>query len=175
MEFRLSDAAARGKSPLEETRRELTQRLDDLRGLGIMPDGDAPGLLDEEFLLSLSLTLVDALENTQRRVIETSIQLLSLRELIAKLLRLRTPEEVAETVTLYLHKAFDHERVMVAVYDPAREALEGWAAVRNGGTICRPFALEGEWSGTIREALEQNTPIQGGRAGDQSPIIIHLQ
>ena len=150
-------------SARDEARRELSRRLDDLRGLGILPAAPEGRAVDgEASLLALSLSLVDALESTQRRVIETSIQLLSLRELMAKLLSLRTPEEVSETVTLYLHKAFDHERVLVGVYDPARESLEGWAAIRNGGSSCRPFILEGDWGGALRLALERKTPLQSG-------------
>ncbi len=172
MESSLFPLHGREPSPIESVRRELAGRIDDLRGLGILPAGtDLPDLDGEEALLPLALSLVDVLENTQRRVIETSIQLLSMRELVAKLLSLRTPEEVAETVTLYLHKAFDHERVMVGVYDPSREALEGWAAVRNGTSFCRPFTLEGRWDGMVRRAVEGGVPLAGPRSGEDTPFV----
>jgi len=162
----------RDDSALDEVRRELSGRLDDLRGLGILPSGsETHGVDGEAALLSLSLSLVDALEGTQRRVIETSIQLLSLRELMAKLLSLRTPEEVCETVALYLHKAFDHERVLVGVYDPSRESLEGWTAIRNGGSNCRPFSLEGDWGGALRLALQRKTPFQSGNGAGSLNFI----
>ncbi len=160
------------ESAREEARRELARRLDDLRGLGILPAGQDARVEDgEAALLPLALSLVDALEGTQRRVIETSIQLLSMRELMAKLLSLRTPEEVSETVALYLHKAFDHERVLVGVYDPARETLEGWTAIRNGGSSCRPFTLEGEWGGALRLALERKSLLQSGNGAGQLNFI----
>ncbi len=90
---------------------------------------------------------------------------------MAKLLSLRTPEEVAETVTLYLHKAFDHERVLVGVYDPSREALEGWIAVRNGGSRCRPFTLEGSWDGALRRALGGTASVAALRPREGTPFL----
>ncbi|HYV50703.1 MAG TPA: hypothetical protein VE910_02275, partial [Dongiaceae bacterium] len=76
-------------SPLEMARRDLASRLDDLRGFGLLPGGTGlPAKGDEAALLQIALGLADALETTQRRVIETSIQILSLRELVAKLLSL---------------------------------------------------------------------------------------
>ncbi|HET9234289.1 MAG TPA: hypothetical protein VFP10_09140, partial [Candidatus Eisenbacteria bacterium] len=132
---------AQGSVP-KDARRELALRLDDLRGFGLLPGRAELGPEgDESTLLEIALSLADALETTQRRVIETSIQILSLRELVAKLLSLRTPEEVAETVALYLQKAFDHDRVLVGILDRASSTLEGWTAVRNGESMCRPFQL----------------------------------
>jgi PAS domain S-box-containing protein len=172
LESRLFRPPAPSTSEEEAARRELASRLDDLRGLGILPSGTEATSLDHDGdLLALTRSLVDVLEATQRRVIETSIQLLSLRELVAKLLSLRTPEEVAETVTLYLHKAFDHERVLVGVYDPARESLEGWVAVRNGVSRCRPFTLEGSWGGNLRRSLEDHAPLSGSPGGDGPPFV----
>jgi PAS domain S-box-containing protein len=157
---------------LDDARRSLAERLDDLRGLGILPATvESPPLDSEEALLALSRALTDILESTQRRVIETSIQLLSLRELVARLLSLRTPEEVAETVTLYLHKAFDHERVLVGVFDRSREQLEGWIAVRNGGSHCRPFVLQGAWDGALRRALDGGSSIRAVHARRDLPFL----
>src|SRR5262249_10909925 len=142
-------------SARENARRELALRLDDLRGFGLLPAGaELPPEGGETALLELALSLADALESTQRRVIETSIQILSLRELVAKLLSLRTPEEVAETVALYLQKAFDHDRVLVGILDRASSTLEGWTAVRNGESSCRPFQLAGSWGGSLRDVVE---------------------
>ena len=147
-----------------DARRELALRLDDLRGFGLLPGGTELGPEgDESTLLEIALSLADALETTQRRVIETSIQILSLRELVAKLLSLRTPEEVAETVALYLQKAFDHDRVLVGILDRASSTLEGWTAVRNGESMCRPFQLAGSWQGSLRDVVEGSSLRSIGR------------
>jgi two-component system sensor histidine kinase AtoS len=157
------------ETALEAARHELALRLDDLRGFGLLPVGDALSLEGEGPLLGLARSLADTLEATQRRVIETSIQILSLRELVAKLLRLRTPGEVAETVTLYLQKAFDHERVLVGVYYAGSGVLEGWTAVRDGGSVCRPFRLEGTWTGALRDAVIDNEAI--GAYSGRRPLL----
>jgi len=152
-------------SGLARLRQDLGLRLDDLRGYGILPFGaDDQDLEGEAGPVRLALDLVDALESTQRRVIETSIQILSLRELVAKLLSQRTPQAVAETVTFYVQKAFDHERVLVGVYDPRTEALQGWLSVRDGASECRRFRLEGEWHGSLREALHSGMAVSGNGA-----------
>lgn len=149
-----------------QRRRELSRRLDDLRGFGILRGGaDTTAIEGEEALVRLCLSLLDSLEATQRRVIETSIQILSLRELVALLLSLRTPEEVAETVTLYLQKAFDHERVLVGVYHRKSGVVDGWLAVRNGTTHCRSFHLAGDWSGTLHGILEANESVRASSMG----------
>lgn len=157
---------------LMEGERELSRRLDDLRGLGLLPDwSHGLHMRGEGPLLRLSLSLVDLLESAQRRVIETSIQLLSLRELIGDLLTMRTPEDVAQTVTLYLHKAFDHERVLVALHDRERDTLEGWTAVRRGSPRCTRFVLGGEWDGAVREALEREVPIRSWHDETLRPLV----
>jgi PAS domain S-box-containing protein len=158
---RTSRAAGEGPA-LGQIRQDLKQRLDDLRGFGVLITGGADHALDgEEALMGLSLSLIDALESTQRRVIETSIQILSLRELVAKLLSLHTAAEVAETVTMYLSKAFDHERVLVGITDEDTQALAGWTAVRDGETRLTPFRLDGEWGGALRDVMEREEPVRG--------------
>jgi PAS domain S-box-containing protein len=167
---RTSQAAGEGPA-LGQIRQDLKQRLDDLRGFGVLASGGADIALDgEEALMGLSLSLIDALESTQRRVIETSIQILSLRELVAKLLSLHTAAEVAETVTMYLSKAFDHERVLVGITGASPVTLNGWTAVRNGETKLRPFRLEGAWGGALREAMEREEPVRGRDGGD-GPLV----
>ncbi len=158
--------------PTGEPRERLERRLDDLRGLGILSPASEAAPLDGEIqLMDLAHDLADSLESTQRRVIETSIQLLSLRELVANLLTLRTPREVAETVSLYLHKAFDHELALVGVWDETSEMLHGWVAVRNGGASCYPFRLHGDWDGALRDSIRQNR-FHRCSATDGAPFVI---
>lgn len=157
---------------LNSGRDDLNQRLDDLRGLGLLPSwSESIHVQGEESLQRLSLSLIDLLESAQRRVIETSIQLLSLRELIAGVLNMRTPDEVAKMVTLYLHKAFDHERVLVGVYIPETKSLKGWVAVRRGAPRCAEFNLEGDWGGALRIALEGVDPIRSWQDSSLTALV----
>jgi len=157
---------------LADGHRNLTRRLDDLRGLGLLPAwSDTMDVAGEESLQRLALSLIDLLESAQRRVIETSIQLLSLRELVAGVLNMRTPEEVAKTVSLYLHKAFDHERVLVGVYDAEADTLEGWVAVRRGSPRCSSYRLSGSWGGALRDALSRVGPIRSWQDDSLLPLV----
>jgi PAS domain S-box-containing protein len=152
-------------------RKNLSLRLDDLRGFGLLPAGGDSEIQGEEALIELCLKLVDSLESTQRRVIETSIQILSLRELVAKLLSLRTPEAVAETVALYLLKAFDHERVLVGVHDPITGTLEGWLAASDRDTECTQFLLNTTFEGALLGCLNSGRPVHATSA-DDPPFLL---
>jgi len=157
---------------LAEGRKDLARRLDDLRGLGLLPAwSETIHVRGEDSLQRLALSLIDLLESAQRRVIETSIQLLSLRELISGLLNMRTPDTVARTVSLYLHKAFDHERVLVGVYDAERDAVRGWIAVRRGSPRFSEFVLEGEWGGALREGLTRAESIRSWQDDTLTPLV----
>lgn len=160
------------KLSLVEGRKDLSRRLDDLLGLGLLPSwSDGIHVEGEDALQRLALSLIDLLESAQRRVIETSIQLLSLRELIAGLLNMRTAEDVARTLTLYLHKAFDHERVLVGIYDEAEGRLHGWVAVRRGAPRCSVFTVDGDWDGAVRDALLRRETVRSWQDEDLRPFI----
>ena len=64
-----------------EALRRLLRRVDEVRGLEVLPDGggDAPGE-ETELLLRTAENLVDELERSRRRLIETNVQLVSLRD-----------------------------------------------------------------------------------------------
>ncbi len=160
-----------GRDPgLIRSRKDLSLRLDDLRGFGLLPAGGEAEVQGEGALIELCLELVDSLESTQRRVIETSIQILSLRELVAKLLSLRTPEAVAETVALYLQKAFDHERVLVGVHDPVSGTLEGWLTTRDRAPECDRFILDTSREGVLSRCLDSGQPINAPSV-DEPPFL----
>ena len=156
---------------MAEDRRDLARRLDDLRGLGVLPAwSETLHVEGENALLKLSLSLIDLLETSQRRVIETSIQLLSLRELVSGLLNMRTPEEVARTVTMYLHKAFDHERVLMAVAGE-NNSLHGWVAVRRGSPRFGEFTLEDDWDGALRDVLASGESLRSWQDESLRPLL----
>lgn len=110
----------------------LEARLDEILGLVHIPGLESPvDAANSRDLTRLAFHLADALERTQRQLIESNIQLMSLREVTTTLLSLHSLEKAAETIALYLHKAFDYERVAVLLLDTERGSLEGWLAARH--------------------------------------------
>jgi len=122
----------------------LDQRIEDIQALVRAPGIELPAdLEDPEGLAGLCLSLADALETSQRRLIESNIQLMSLREVSHNLLSIRTSEEAARMIALYLHKAFDYERVAVLLSDGASRGLAGWVAARDlERSVTEPVRLD---------------------------------
>jgi PAS domain S-box-containing protein len=111
----------------------LERRLDEIQGLlrePLIPD-DAD-LSSPATLSDLALILADRVERGHRQLIETSVQLTSLREVAHRLLSVRSADRAAETIALYLHKAFDHGRVAVLLFDRDALTLRGTAIRRAG-------------------------------------------
>jgi len=111
----------------------LERRLDEIQGLlrePLIPD-DAD-LSSAATLSNLALVLADRVERGHRQLIATSVQLTSLREVAHRLLSVRSADRAAETIALYLHKAFDHSRVAVLLFDREPMVLRGTAIRRAG-------------------------------------------
>jgi PAS domain S-box-containing protein len=114
----------------------LEQRLDEIRGLVRIPGlEEVTDLSRPESLVALSFNLANVLEKTQRQLIESNIQLISLREVAHNLLSIQTPDRAAETIALYLHKAFDYERVAVLLLERQRHRLSGRLVARETGRL----------------------------------------
>lgn len=114
----------------------LDARLDEILGLVRIPGLDtAVDAGSPEAMTRLAFHLADALERTQRQLIESNIQLMSLREVTTNLLSLHSLEKAAETIALYLHKAFDYERVAVLLREGETDTLNGWVSARDGGRV----------------------------------------
>ncbi len=132
----------------------LEQRIEEIQALVRAPGLDrAPDPADSEGLAALCLTLADVLERTQRRLIESNIQLMSLREVSHHLLSVQTTEEAARMIALYLHKAFDYERVAVLLTDGDAPALSGWVAARDA-------------EGSVTESVQLNVQRKKGVLAD---------
>jgi PAS domain S-box-containing protein len=104
----------------------LERRLDEIRGLlrePLTPDG--ADLSRPEVLSDLVLTLSDRVERKHRQLIETSVQLTSLREVAHRLLSVRSADRAAETIALYLNKAWGYPRVAVLLLDREHYRLCG--------------------------------------------------
>ncbi|MGH7729896.1 MAG: ATP-binding protein [Candidatus Eiseniibacteriota bacterium] len=114
--------------------RDLLRRVDEVRGLG-EPSG-APTAIEHdgsETLLRTVSELVEELERSHRRLIETNVQLVSLREVASSMVSSLDTGETTRTVTRYLHRAFGFEGAFLLLIDRERVSLAGtWTLGRDG-------------------------------------------
>lgn len=118
----------------QATLRDLLRRVDEVRGLG-EPSGPpaAVELEGSETLLRTVSELVEELERSHRRLIETNVQLVSLREVASSMVSSLDSGETTRTVTRYLHRAFGFEDAFLLLIDRDRASLAGtWTLGRDG-------------------------------------------
>jgi len=113
--------------------RDLLRRVNEVRGLSERseaPTALAPG--DDEALMRTLRELVDDLERSHRRLIETNIQLVSLREVASSLVGRLDRGETTRTVTRYLTRAFALDDAFLLLLDRENARLEGTWTHRSG-------------------------------------------
>jgi PAS domain S-box-containing protein len=106
--------------------RDLLRRVDEVRGLG-EPAG-APSAVEHdgsEALVRTVSELVEELERSHRRLIETNVQLVSLREVASSMVSSLDTGETTRTVTRYLHRAFGFEDAFLLLIDREQAVLAG--------------------------------------------------
>src|SRR5437868_13997289 len=89
---------------------DLLRRVDEVRGLA--ERSEVPTALEPDYTAALLRTvaeLVEELERSHRRLIETNVQLVSLREVANSMVTSLDSGETTHTVTRYLHRAFAFE------------------------------------------------------------------
>jgi len=121
------------ESAKRESLRSLLQRIDEVRGLS--GRADAGVSLDPDDAVALRGTLaelVEELERSHRRLIETNVQLVSLREVASSMVGARDAGETARTVSRYLSHAFGFPDVFLALVDRQRRTLSGSWTSRTG-------------------------------------------
>jgi PAS domain S-box-containing protein len=114
--------------------RDLLRRVDEVRGLADRPDpvGAAdPG--DTAVLIRTVAELVEELERSHRRLIETNVQLVSLREVASRMVTTVDSAETTRIVTRYLARAFGFEHAFLLLLNAESGRLEGtWTQVTGG-------------------------------------------
>jgi PAS domain S-box-containing protein len=104
----------------------LLRRIDEVRGLAGRPHGEpVPAADDADALMRTLAELVDELERSHRRLIETSVQLVSLREVASHLVMTQDLAETTRTVTRYLCRAYGFEEASLLLVDAEHERLSG--------------------------------------------------
>jgi PAS domain S-box-containing protein len=111
--------------------RALLRRVEEVRGLSQGGGAPAVGALDDpEALVRVLDQLVDDLEQSHRRLIETNVQLVSLREVASSLAGTRSAPEATRLVARYLRGVLDFDQVGLLLVDRERGVLTGtwgWA------------------------------------------------
>lgn len=122
---------------------QLIARVEEARTVGGLPQLKLdPDLSKEELLEELCTQLADDLENNSRRLIQTSVQLLGLREVAASAVALPNPEQISGHIATYLRKAFGFQQVLLLGADNDEGALRGvWTPAVNGLTDEVPLRI----------------------------------
>jgi len=109
-----------------EALRHLLRRADEVRGLVDRTDApDATMAPDMDTVLETIAELVQELERSHRRLIETNVQLVSLREVANSTVGAPDSAEMTRTVTRYLCRAFGFDEGVLLLVDRDNAILDG--------------------------------------------------
>lgn len=112
----------------------LLRKVEEVRGLNAGAGPARAVTLDDPDTLVRTLgELVDDLERAHRRLIETNVQLVSLREVASRLAETVDVGETTRTVTRYLQRAFGFDQVGLLLIDREQGVLTGAWTVGRGG------------------------------------------
>lgn len=142
-----------------ESLRDLLRRAEEVRGLS--HGTGQPGLAtsdDTDALVQMTGRLVDDLERAHRRLIESHVQLSSLREVASSLAGTRDAAEATRRITRYLRGVLDFAQVGLLLVDRERGVLTGtWA--HGGSLVPVEVPLVGT-GGTLPRALWQDRAVE---------------
>jgi PAS domain S-box-containing protein len=140
----------------------LLRRIDEVRGLdGRAQRSAVPAADDIDALVRTLGELVDELERSHRRLIETNVQLVSLREVASHLVMTQDLAGTTRTVTRYLCRAYGFEEACVLLVDAERQCLSGTWTSRHGErdrSVDIELPLRGE-SGSLLRTFWLNRAI----------------
>ena len=137
------------------------RRVDEVRGLSGRPEGRVALDPDDAGALRATLgELVEELELSHRRLIETNVQLVSLREVASSMVNMVDAGETTRTVTRYLARAFGFDGGVPAAPRPRAGTPRGHLDARRPATTCVTLELPvlGD-QGAIARALWLNRTV----------------
>ena len=160
-----------------EALRELMRRADEVRGMSDRSELPLEvGPENSQALLQTLNDLVEELERSHRRLIETNVQLVSLREVASSMAASLDQGETTRTVTRYLCRAFGFENVFLLLINRETDCLEGtWT--RDDGERQHDRSAEIELPllgdhGAITRCLWLNRSLVHHAAGHHPPALL---
>ena len=129
--------------------RSLLKRVADLQSFTSLNPSDYDSLDDEATLAKVCQDLIDALETTHRRLIETDTKLSVVREIAESMLSTVRPEEALQTVSSYMHRVLGMDDAGIWLMNREAGLLQGRHTkysedeTRTEETVLRPSRLEG--------------------------------
>jgi len=137
----------------------IWRRAEEVRGLSQPPGGDLARAPDSpDGAGPMIARLVDDLEQSHRRLIETQVQLVSLREVAGTLAGSRDTVEATRLVTRYLRDVLALDQVGLLLVDRERGVLTGTWAWTAGLESVEVALVTGE--GAVADALWQDRTIE---------------
>jgi PAS domain S-box-containing protein len=113
-------------SSQQEALRALLRRVDEVRGLSEIAERETAVDSDDAGVLVRTVSeLVEELERSHRRLIETNVQLVSLREVASTMVTAADSAETTLTVTRYLARAFGFGDAFLLLLNRETGMLEG--------------------------------------------------
>jgi PAS domain S-box-containing protein len=165
------------KPTQREALRELLRRADEVRGMTDRSDVSLEvGPENGEALLQTLNDLVEELERSHRRLIETNVQLVSLREVASSMAASPDQNETTRTVTRYLCRAFGFEDVFLLLINRETGRLEGtWTRHEGEGGQDQSAGIElpllGD-HGTLTRSLWLNRTLVHHAARHHPPALL---
>ena len=158
-----------------ETLRELLRRVDEVRGMSERSEPAAA--IDPDDTNALFATVQDLaqeLERSHRRLIETNVQLVSLREVASSMVGTHEVGETTRLVTRYLCRAFGFQEGFLLLINRETGKLEGtWTHAR--GERDQSWSIElpltGD-SGSLARALWLNRTVVHHAAQRHRPALL---
>ena len=138
------------RQEIHRDNRSLLKRVEDLRSFTTLNPSDYSSLDDETTLSRVCQDLIDALETTHRRLIETDTKLSVVREIAESMLSNVKPEEALQTVSSYMHRVLGMDDVGLWLMNRETGLLQGRHTVygedeaRTSEVVVRPSDLEGK-------------------------------
>ncbi len=162
----------------QKTRQDIDRllgRVDEVRSLLSLESKDYSNLEDQTQLVELCSELVESLETTHRRLIETSTKLSVLREAAEGMLSAVRPEEATQTVCSYMHRVLGIEEVGLWVMNREEGVLEGrWSRCQGDEfeTLDHSFSpLDAEGGlRTVLWSMQTATLTAGELRGQLGPV-----
>ena len=155
--------------------RDLLRRVDEVRGLsGPIEGGTTLDPADPDALLQTLGELVEELERSHRRLIESNVQLVSLREVASQMVAPADAAEATRTVTRYLCRAFGLPHVFLLLVDRETGRLRGtWTSRQDprDPSVALELPLLGD-SGAMARAVWLHRTVVHHAARHHPPALL---